>query len=280
MSDCRTMDANYCTPDGKSAALFIDVDGTILVCNPLFDEAARAFSHFMSQIGFNPAEVHETFKKFNHEFSDKFGFELDVYGNAMVEVYRHMVKTKRRRFSTDRQAIDERIIRSLGMSPYFRKPQVFPECAEVLRRAKHSFKLFAVSIGNREAQKYKVHRANLPGFEEPLIFTAWDNKPQYVKAVMEDMNISPKYSAFIGNSPRSDGACLAVTNFIYLPIEAPWSYDAGFELPKNTGFDVFEASDWRECEEKGINRLLRRRRALMPGGKETQHKDGCCKDNG
>jgi FMN phosphatase YigB (HAD superfamily) len=270
------MDRNYCTPDGKNAALFLDVDGTILECKPLFEEAARSFAHFMAQIGFDGVEAHKTFRAHNHRFSEEFGFELNVYGDAMVETYRQLVATKRRRFSEERRKIDEHIVRSIAMSPYFRDPNVFPECGEVLRRAHHNFMLFAVSIGNREAQKYKVHRADLPGFED-LIFTSRDNKAELVSQVMHDLNISPQYSAFVGNSKRSDGACLAVTNFIYLPIEPGWAFDDGYELPQSK-FEVFEAKTWREAEEMGIKRVLRRRRSATPAGNPATHSGGCCQD--
>ena len=47
-SNCIIGERNLCTPNGKIAALLIDMDGTTVVCQPYFDEAAeelRMISH-------------------------------------------------------------------------------------------------------------------------------------------------------------------------------------------------------------------------------------------
>src|SRR5262249_36616134 len=98
-----------------------------------------------------------------------------------------------------------------------------------------------------------------------------DDKVALVKAAIEDYGIDPRYSAFIGNSLRSDGACLRETNFMHLPMEPGWAFDKAI-LPKDTGFEVFEMKDWREVEERGINRLLRRRQTALE--LEPSHKCG------
>jgi hypothetical protein len=80
---------------------------------------------------------------------------------------------------------------------------------------------------------------------------------------MADWNISPQHSGFVGNSKRTDGACLAVTNFVYLPMEIGTAFDQTRPLPESN-FELFTVKDWRECEEKAINRLLRRRKSAAP----------------
>jgi hypothetical protein len=97
---------------------------------------------------------------------------------------------------------------------------------------------------------------------------------EIVQEVMEDLNIDPYHSAHIGNSMRSDGACLAVTNFIFLPLEAGWSFDKSKPIPtettKDSGFQMYSVKDWREAEERGINRLLRRRKSVQLGYEEKR----------
>jgi FMN phosphatase YigB (HAD superfamily) len=170
MVKCQTPNRNFCAPDGKNAALFFDLDGTIVVCQPYFDEAGDAFAHFMANRGFDREEARTAAREFNQKFLHEHGFEREVFNKAMVECYRHMVKSKRRRISAEDQLHDERIVYAIGTFPFFRAPHVFPNAAPVIGRAKHSFLLFAVSAGNREAQKYKVRQAGLdPVFDEIII---------------------------------------------------------------------------------------------------------------
>lgn len=260
MTSCHTPDRNFCAPNNKNAALFVDVDGTILVCQPYFDEAAESFAYFMKLRGFDPEEAKRRLKEVDREKTEREGFERDRFGRSLIEAYRAMVADKRRRFSAEDRTQDEIILRQIGTGPFFREPQLFQNASAVLGRAHHNFLIFAVSIGNREAQKFKVRQAGLdPTFDE-LIITARDDKAEIVADVIRDYNIDPKLSAFIGNSKRSDGACLAVTNFVYLPLEPGWAFDLSRELPQSD-FECFEVKDWREAEEKAINRLVRRRKS-------------------
>lgn len=265
MTQCQSPDRNYCVPNEKNAALFVDVDGTILVCQPYFDEATADFGYFMALRGFDAAESIAKLKEIDHAKTEKEGFERDRFGKSLIDCYDVMVSSKRRRFKADTIEHDKRILRNIGMSPFFREPELFANAAAVLDRAHHNFMIFAVSIGNREAQKYKVRQAGLNSVFDELIVTSRDDKAEIVQQVIRDWNIDPKLSAFIGNSKRSDGACLAVTNFVYLPLEPGWAFDHSRELPKDSGFEMFEVKDWREAEDKAINRLLRRRKASSRG---------------
>jgi FMN phosphatase YigB (HAD superfamily) len=259
------MDRNFCAPNQKNAALFVDVDGTILVCQPYFDEATASFGYFMELRGFDPAEAMKRLGEVDRAKTELEGFERDRFGKSLIDCYRAMVKEKRRRFTDRQKAQDEIILRQIGTGPFFREPQLFPNAAAVLGRAHHNFLIFAVSIGNREAQKYKVRQAGLDPVFDELIITARDDKAEIVSGVIRDWNIDPNLSAFIGNSKRSDGANLAVTNFVYLPLEAGWAFDLSRELPESA-FEAFEVKDWREAEEKAINRLVRRRKSMKMRG--------------
>lgn len=266
--NCRTTDRNFCAPDGKITALFVDVDGTILLCQPYFDQANANFAHYMKVRGFDPEEALKILREVDHANTEKVGFERDRFGRSLVEAYDKLRSTnKRRRFKASEIQNDRQICENIGRSPFFREPELFPNAAAVLRRANHNFMVFAVTIGNYEAQKYKVRQAGLV-FDE-LVITSRDDKASLVSQIIEELNIDPHLSAFIGNSLRSDGACLAVTNFVYLPLEPGWAYDKAATLPQNTGFKSFEVSDWRQAEQRAINSLVRKKRMLMVN--DTSH---------
>ncbi len=268
---CLVPGRNFCAPDGKIAVLFVDVDGTISVCEPYFEEAKQRFAHFMSQCGFSGAEALKNVRAVELEYIEEHGFQRDALSMAMVAVYKRFCRMRKRKSLRHEAGI----CRDIGQAPFFQEPTLFANAAAVLARAHHNFKIIAVSIGNREAQKFKIRQAGLNTIFDDIIVTHRDDKAILVGEAIEDLGINPHYSAFIGNSPRSDGACLTVTNFIYLPMEPGWAFDNA-ELPEDTGFDVFHVRDWREAEERGINRLLRRRQAAMNTIRSSD--SPCCQD--
>lgn len=279
-SNCRTPDRNFCAPGGKIAALFVDLDGTMLVCQPYFDQAHANFAHFMKLRGFDPEEALKVLRNVDHSATERAGFERDRFGKSLVEAYEQMRKSKRRRFKAEEIENDRQICENIGRAPFFREPELFPNAAAVLSRAHHNFKIIAVTIGNREAQKYKVRQAGIQRVFDELVITSRDDKEQLVAQLIKDLKIDPHLSGFIGNSVRSDGACLAHTNFIYLPLEAGWSFDQSAALPKDSGFETMHVNDWRQCEESAINRLVRRRRLLMgeTGPVAVLAEQPCCKN--
>lgn len=255
--ECQVPGRNYCAPNGKIAALFVDIDGTCLKCEEYFEQAKRRFEFFMQLCGLDGAAILAQARKLELAYIGKHGFEREALGKSMCKAYRQACRENG--VPVKRHILE--ICRDIGHSPYFREPELFANTAAVLNRAHHNFYIIAVSIGNREAQKYKVRMAGLDAIFDHIIITQQDNKSQLVGAAIEDLEIDPRYSAFIGNSVRSDGQCLKDTNFIHMPLES-WSFDNA-QLPRGTGFEVFDARDWREAEEMGINRLLLRRQVAL-----------------
>jgi len=263
---CHTPGRNFCAPSGKIAALFVDWDGTISVCEKYFEESKQRFVFFMSMLGFDRQEADKLMRDSELAYIEKHGFERDALAKAMAGTYRRLCTKHKVRF---KKHLSE-ICWDIGRSPFFREPELFANAAAVLGRAHHNFRIIAVTIGNREAQKYKIRQAGLATVFDDIIITHRDDKAKLVQAAIDDLNIDPKLSAFIGNSLRSDGACLKVTNFCWLPMEGGWAFDRRSALPENTGYECFEVKDWREAEEHGINRLLRRRQASMELGSESK----------
>ncbi|HEY9715490.1 MAG TPA: HAD family hydrolase [Chroococcales cyanobacterium] len=258
---CQTPGRNFCAPSGKVAALFVDLDGTIIECQPNFDNAKERFVHLMVMCGFDRKRATQVMKECELHTAKTAGFERENFGKAIIAAYSQLCKEAKRR--RNRQILG--ICEDIGNSPFFRMPKVFPNAAAVLGRAHRKFLIIAVSIGNREAQKYKIRQGGLDPVFDRILITPNDNKVELVQAAIEDLNIDPEFSAFIGNSLRSDGASLAVTNFVHLPLESGWEYDVA-ELPGGGKFRKFDARDWRDAEEKAIERLIRRREMALENG--------------
>jgi len=247
-----------CAPNGKNAALIVDLDGTTMECQPDFDKAIARFGYLMALIGFVKKHAIATLREIDLRNAKAEGFERDRFPRSIVQAYSTLCKEKGMR---RRKEIIE-LCQDIGSSPFFREPKLFPNAAAVLGRAHHNFLIIAVTIGNREAQKHKIRQGGLDPVFDRIIVTPTDNKVDRVREAMEDLNIDPKFSAFIGNSRRSDGACLAVTNFIFLPLEKGWAFDDA-PLPQGSPYQLFNATDWRDAEEGGIERLIRQRETAL-----------------
>ncbi|HEY9788343.1 MAG TPA: HAD family hydrolase [Candidatus Obscuribacterales bacterium] len=255
---CHFPDRNLCCPDDLIAALFIDLDGTCVVCQPYYDGAIDEFGTLMQLCRLaTKEEAIQTLRRVYYGSMPQRGFERARFGEAIVEAY-HQLCTKRR---PPRKEITA-ICQSIGSRPFFRPPEVFPGCKPVLSRAQHNFLLVAVTVGDYEVQRYKMKQSGLDPIFDDHIITDTENKPQVVQEFIKDVGIHPQYSGFIGNSMRSDGAVLSVTNVLYLPLESSLARPED-KFPENTGFELFQARNWAECEQRGIMPLFRRRRKAM-----------------
>ncbi|HND04482.1 MAG TPA: hypothetical protein PL012_02325, partial [Candidatus Obscuribacter sp.] len=256
---CFAEQRDLITPNGKLAVLCIDMDGTTIECQPYFDEAFEEFALLMSLLGVPHEESTNALKRIYYGSMPHRGFERHRFPEALVETYEDLRKRFNLTQVPDQQAEHFRsLLKGIGSAPFFRRPKLFTDCIQVLTQAHERFLLVAVTVGDYEAQLFKIRQSGLEKLFDDRIITLTEGKDKLVAQLIEDYNIDPEYSAFIGNSVRSDGVCLNVMNFIHVPFETSLSKD-GDKLPENTGFKVFPVKNWRDAQENAINRLIRQR---------------------
>lgn len=262
---CFAEQRDLITPNGKLAVLCIDMDGTTIECQPYFDEAFEEFALLMSLLGVPHEESTNALKRIYYGSMPHRGFERHRFPEALVETYEDLRKRFNLTQVPDQQAEHFRsLLKGIGSAPFFRRPKLFTDCIQVLTQAHERFLLVAVTVGDYEAQLFKIRQSGLEKLFDDSIITLTEGKDKLVAQLIEDYNIDPEYSAFIGNSIRSDGVCLNVMNFIHVPFETSLSKD-GDKLPENTGFKVFKVSNWRDAQENAINRLIRQRDMALSG---------------
>ena len=254
-SNYKVSDRNLTLANGKLPALFVDIDGTILECEPYFEEAKQRFVHLMTMLGFDFEEAKEALHKHDHYRMQAGSFHYDIFGDAMHDAYQELSKNHNKSV----EEIIMGICRDLGRGPFYRQPVLFKDAGPVLNRARHNFLIFAVSLGTREVQKYKIRQAGLDSVFDEIIIIPRVEKLEVVRHLIEDLNIDPSASAFIGNSLRADGASLAATNFIHLPLEGGTAFDQA-NLPEGSPYTAFRSRDWLDVEQSVLARLLRRRK--------------------
>lgn len=271
---CFAEQRDLITPNGKLAVLCIDMDGTTIECQPYFDEAFLEFSLLMGLLGVPQEESTEALKRIYYGSMPHRGFERHRFPEALVETYENLKEKFNLTGITDEQENTfHSLLKGIGSAPFFRRPKLFNDCLQVLSRAHERFLLVAVTVGDYEAQLFKIRQSGLEKLFDDRIITLIEGKDKLVAQLIEDYDIDPEYSAFIGNSVRSDGVCLNVMNFIHVPFETSLSKD-GDKLPENTGFSTYKVQNWRDAEENAINRLIRKRDMAISGISGSS-KSGC-----
>jgi FMN phosphatase YigB (HAD superfamily) len=268
-SACAMPGRNLCAPGGKLSALFIDLDGTVMVCEPYFQQARARFGYLMQMHGYDNAEAIELLRSINISRMKRHGVERDQLALAMEETYKTLCRKGRKKSKPVTEVLG--MCRDIGNSPFFREPILFPNAISVLNRARHNFLLIGVTMGNREAQKYKISQGGL--VLDHFIITPFDNKSDRVAELIKDLNIDPVHSAFIGNSVRSDGQCISETNVVLVPFEKG-VFDQD-EVPQSSEYEVFNLRDWRDVEERAIMRLVRRRERANALSSQSAHRSSC-----
>ncbi len=255
---CQSADRNYCAPRNKIAALFVDIDGTVAVCQPYFDRGIKEFTHLMSLCGFSKRAARKALEEVYYGKKPFRGYDRERFGEAIAEAYEHICKKQ----GVRKDPLISSICQRIGTAPFFQPPELFPNALPVLTRARHNFHIVAVTVGTREVQKYKIGQGGLSSVFDDTIFTLHENKADLVGEFIADNHVCPQHSAFIGNSMRSDGVTLNNTNFVYLPLEISLASPCD-KFPENTGFELFKVNNWTDCEERALKRLIRRRRLSM-----------------
>jgi len=247
---CQTFGRDFCVRGGKRAAIFVDVDGTISEFEPIIQAARAHFAYLMSMLGFNSKHALETVFASERAITPGMGFKRDRFPTAFVNAYKTLCKEKGAR--PRKHVIG--ICQALGHSPYFVYPTLFEDAAVVLADLPKDFLVIAVTIGDTDVQNFKIDKAGLANVFDEVIVTPIENKAELVREAIEHYNIDPKLSVFIGNSKGTDGATLAVTNFLYLPLEPGWAGDKAV-LPETSEFTMWTAKNWREAQ-RIIQRLV------------------------
>ncbi len=224
----------------------------------------------MSLCGFSKRAAKKALQEVYYGRKPFRGYDREKFGEAIADAYDHICKKE----GVRKDPLVSSICQRIGTAPFFQQPELFPNALPVLTRARHNFLIVAVTVGTREVQKYKIGQGGLSSVFDDTIFTLHENKADLVQEFIEDNNVCPHHSAFIGNSMRSDGVTLNKTNFVYLPLEISLASKCD-KFPENTGFELFNAHNWTEAEERAIKRLIRRRRLASEGFHSGEDCDGC-----
>ncbi len=192
--------------------LLIDADDTLWENNIYFEQAIHAFIGFLDHSSLTPAEVRAVLDEVE---------KLMGYGSANFT--RSLVETYRRLAEKDLQDEDIQQIRQFGEQIRSHPLQLLDGVKETLNYLSPRHDLILLTKGDIEEQKLKVERSGIEECFKQVIIVQEKDVATYHR-VARELQLDPKDTWMIGNSPRSDinPALAAGLNAVYIPHPHTW----------------------------------------------------------
>ena len=192
--------------------LLIDADDTLWENNIYFEQAIHAFIGFLDHSSLTPAEVRAVLDEVE---------KLMGYGSANFT--RSLVETYHRLAEKDLQDEDIQQIRQFGEQIRSHPLQLLDGVKETLNYLSPRHDLILLTKGDIEEQKLKVEQSGIEECFKQVIIVQEKDVATYHR-VARELQLDPKDTWMIGNSPRSDinPALTAGLNAVYIPHPHTW----------------------------------------------------------
>ncbi len=203
--------------------LLIDADDTLWENNIYFEQAIHAFIGFLDHSSLTPAEVRAVLD----EVEKLMGYGSTNFTRSLVETYRRLAEK-------DLQDEDIQQIRQFGEQIRSHPLQLLDGVKETLNYLSPRHDLILLTKGDIEEQKLKVERSGIEECFKQVIIVQEKDVATYHR-VARELQLDPKDTWMIGNSPRSDinPALAAGLNAVYIPHPHTWHLE--HEEVQNTG---------------------------------------------
>jgi putative hydrolase of the HAD superfamily len=192
--------------------LLIDADDTLWENNIYFEQAIHAFIAFLNHSQLTPEEVRAVLDEVER---------LMGYGSANFT--RSLVETYRRLAEKDFQDEEIQQIRQFGEQIRSHPLQLLDGVKETLNYLSPRHALVLLTKGDLEEQKLKIERSGIEQRFRQVVIVQEKDVATY-QSVVSELQVDPKQTWMIGNSPRSDinPALAAGLNAVYIPHPHTW----------------------------------------------------------
>jgi putative hydrolase of the HAD superfamily len=192
--------------------LLIDADDTLWENNIYFEQAIQAFITFLNHSHLLPEEVRVVLD----EVERLMGYGTENFTKSLIETYRRLAEK-------DLQDEDIQQIRQFGTQILSHPLQLLDDVKETLDYLSSRHDLVLLTKGDFEEQNLKVERSGIEQYFRQVIIVQEKDIATYQR-VANDLQVDPKYTWMVGNSPRSDinPALAARLNAVYIPHPHTW----------------------------------------------------------
>ena len=192
--------------------LFIDADDTLWENNIYFEQAVHSFITFLDHSQLTREEVRAVLDGVERLM----GYGVANFTSSLVETYRRLTEQELREE-------DVQQVRKFGESIPTHPMQFLDGVKDTLDYLSARHDLVLLTKGDLEEQKLKVERSGIEAsFRQVVIVHEKDIATYY--QVVSELQVDPKYTWMVGNSPRSDinPALAAGLNAVYIPHPHTW----------------------------------------------------------
>ena len=201
----------------------IDADDTLWENNIYFEQAIHAFITFLNHSQLSREEVRAVLDDVER-----------LMGYGSVNFTRSLVETYRLLAEQDLHEEDIQQVRQFGEHIHSHPLQLLDGVKETLNYLSPRHDLVLLTKGDTEEQKLKVERSGIEECFKQVIIVPEKDVATYYR-VAKELQVDPKHTWMVGNSPRSDinPALAAGLNAVYIPHPHTWRLE--HEEVQNTG---------------------------------------------
>ncbi|MBE3560124.1 MAG: HAD hydrolase-like protein [Ktedonobacteraceae bacterium] len=195
--------------------LLIDADDTLWENNIYFEQAIHAFIAYLNHSQLTAQEVRAVLD----EVERLMGYGSANFTRSLVETYRRLA---------EKEPGEEEIqqVRRFGEEIRTHPLQLLDGVEETLHYLSSRHDLVLLTKGDYEEQKLKVERSGVEQFFRQIFIVEEKNVATYSR-IAGELDVDPKRTWMIGNSPRSDiNPALAVgLNAVFIPHPHTWHFE-------------------------------------------------------
>lgn len=199
--------------------LIFDADDTLWENNIYFIEATEAFLDLMESGRLERERARQRLTEVERQFVARHGYGTAGFTASLLHTARELLP------DIPPEALAH--VEAFGRAIIERDPlEILPGVEDALRHLAGHDRLFLLTKGDDDEQRDKVLRSNLAGYFEHVEVVPEKNVDAY-RAFVERLDLDPKWTWMIGNSPRSDinPALAAGLNAVLIPHPQTWEME-------------------------------------------------------
>ncbi|MHB0857054.1 MAG: HAD family hydrolase [Anaerolineae bacterium] len=200
--------------------LMIDADDTLWENNIYYLRCTRRFQEFMAAWGCAPDLVQETLEECERATIARMGYGPEGYVESVCLACERMLVATDHRAEVETLAQARRLVEPILTPPMV----VLPGVAATLRALRPTSRLVLVTKGDQIGQTVKLERSGLaPHFD--AVHVVPEKDASTYRTLADQLQVDPKHTWMIGNSPRSDinPAVAAGLGAILIPHDHTWT---------------------------------------------------------
>lgn len=193
-------------------SLLIDADDTLWENNIYFEQATHHFLDFLDHSRLSRAEVRLVID----EIEKLMGYGTANFTKSLLETYQRLAEKE-----INQEDLQQ--VRLFGEQINSHPLELLEGVRETLAYLANRHDLTLLTKGDQEEQKLKIERSGIEEFFQQALIVPEKNQETY-KQIVSELQLDPRKTWMIGNSPRSDiNPALAVgLNAVFIPHPHTW----------------------------------------------------------